>query len=249
MTPKPMNGIRELHHKEDIMIKILDETQIDRDKELAQLTNKTLEFISSVGIATPDSIRVYDKTEKPENIVDLYKAYKHLDLIAYFKTLMYTSVTRRHPELFKLLRETKNKKCLDFGSGVGSHSIALAENNNDVTMLDVRESKLIHFAVKRFFNRGLPFDVLYHDDELPDVTYDVVICTDVLEHVPDPIKELYRIRRSMKIGGLLHIQVSTMVKPSSGHFSESIKKWKEDGTSYLDMYFEKENATLYRRIK
>jgi len=232
---------------------ILNESQLDRDKELAKLLGMTLKEVQALPIATPDSIRISDG-EKPENLEDLYHDYEHLNFPAYLRTLMKTSATRRHPELFKFLKSVKHRNCLDFGSGVGTHAIALLENYNWVGILDV-PGKLFDFAKKRIEERDYPnpfnnkVGIWNNTSDLPDDFFDVVICTDVLEHVEDPIKELCRIRRTMKIGGVLHLQVSTMVKPSSGHFKESIDKWKMTGKSYLDKYFEKVGATLYRRKK
>ena len=230
---------------------ILNETQFDRDRELAKIIDISVEEAQALPIATPNAIRVSDGV-KPENLEDLYHDYEHLNFPAYLKTLMKTSATRRHPELFKFLNETKDKVCLDFGSGVGTHAIALMENNCFVIMLDV-PGKLQDFTAKRVNNRigsikrgGI---IISNECELYNDYYDIVICTDVLEHVEEPIIELSRIRRSMKIGGTLHLQVSTMIKPSSGHFPESINKWKLAGPSYLKKYFEKVGATLYKRIK
>lgn len=229
---------------------ILDESQLDRDKELAYLTNKPLEFIQKIKIATPDSIRVFDEASpelQPKEYINLYKTYKSLNLIAYFKTLMNTSATRRHPELFKLLRTTKNKVCLDYGSGVGTHSIALIENNNEVTLYDVAGSELHHFAVHRLLARRLSCYALVHTDELPKEKYDVIICTDVLEHVADPIYELKRIKNALKPNGILHLMVSTMRKPSSGHFNSSIDIWLKDGMPFMNKYFTKVAKTIYWR--
>ncbi len=231
---------------------ILTETQLDRDKELAKLIGMPLEDVQKLPIASPDSICICSeekaKTITPDEYYKLYSKYIYLNWPAYMRTLMKTSATRRHPELFKLLKETKRKVCLDFGSGVGTHAIALLENNNTVGVLDV-PGKLFGFARMRICKRGYYSNcgMYFNFMDLPDNEFDVVICTDVLEHVKDPIKELCRIRRTLKIGGILHVQVSTMIKPSSGHFASSINRWKEAGASYLKRYFEKEGATLWKR--
>lgn len=225
---------------------ILNETQFDRDEELSLLTNKPLKFIQDLQIASPDSIRVFDeKKEIPEDITTLYTDYKYLNLIAYFKTLMERSARSRHPELYKLLKETKNKNCLDFGSGVFTHIIALAENNNRTTALDVKGSELMHFGIKRLMKRGLSCHIAYSDEELLNDYYDVIVCSDTLEHTIDPILELKRINKSLKKNGKLFLQVSTMIKPSSGHFSKSIQIWKELGKDYLDLYFIKIGKYTY----
>ena len=233
---------------------ILNETQLNRDKELAKLLGMSLNDVQNLPIASPDSIRICSeekaKTITPEEYYKLYSEYTYLNWPAYIRTLMKTSATRRHPELFKLLQETKEKVCLDFGSGVGTHAIALLENKNIVGILDV-PGQLLEFARQRIMKRGLHHEcgVYFNWMNLPDNEFDVIICTDVLEHVEDPIKEICRIRKALKIGGLLHIQVSMMIKPSSGHFASSINKWKQAGPSYLKKYFKKEGATLWRRKK
>jgi len=229
---------------------ILDESQLQRDKELAYLSNKSLTYIQKIRVATPDSIRVFNEDSpelKPEEYINLYKSYKYLNMLAYLKTLMKTSATRRHKELFNLLRKTKNKICLDYGSGVGTHSIALLENNNEVTLYDVEGSELQHFAVHRLMVRGLHCHVLMHTDELPNKNYDVVVCSDTLEHVESPVRELKRIYNTMKPNGILHLLVSTMRKPSSGHFNSSIDEWLSQGILFMDKYFIKEGQTIYRR--
>ena len=227
---------------------ILNESQNDRDKELATILNISLEEVQKLGIATPDSIQI-SNGEKPDNLEDLYKNYEYLNFPAHLRTLMKTSATRRHPALFKLLRETKNKICLDFGSGVGTHSIALIENNNMVHMLDV-PGKLQEFArerVGRRENYSIRHRILPNAYKLSDNLYDIVICSDCLEHVQSPLKELQRIHKSMKKGGILHLLVSTMRKISSGHFDSSIDEWLQKGKTFMIENFTEIKPTIYRK--
>ena len=230
------------------MKSILEQSQLERDKELAVLINKPLDYIFSLPIAKPDSIRIFNEKEKvPENLESLYSNYKYMNFDAYLRTLMFTSIKRRHPELFILLKTTRNKKCLDFGSGVGTHAIALLENDNDITILDV-PSKLFDFAIKRIQNRGYSFESLSNRDNLPNNYYDVIICTNVLEHCQNPMNELKRITKSLKSNGIIHLQVSNMIKISSGHFAESIIQWKKFGNNYLNKYYKKLGETLWQKI-
>lgn len=226
---------------------ILDETQEMRDKELSAITGVDINQIKKYEIAGPDSIRVFAGDNIPtteQGLENLYKDYKNLNLVAYLRTLMKTSISGRHPELMDLIRKTTESSCLDFGSGVGTHAIALAENKNSVTVLDV-PGPLLDFTINRFKHRNLNCIKLNNHDELPENKFDVAICTDVLEHVFDPIKEMDRIYKSLKIGGKLHLQVSQMKKNSSGHFEASIDKWNKEGPSYLKQRFEKIGNTIY----
>jgi 2-polyprenyl-3-methyl-5-hydroxy-6-metoxy-1,4-benzoquinol methylase len=230
---------------------ILNETQEQRDIELSKLTEISVDKIKSIKIKTPESIRHYKpgveiKTE--ENFLSLYKDYKYLDIVAYLKTLMVTSIESRHPNLISLINLTSEKRCLDFGSGVGTHAIVLLERLNDVSILDV-PGPLLDFAIKRIKLRGFNPKVYYHDSILPENIFDIVICTDVLEHVYDPIAELKKITKSLKPLGLLHLQVSRKIKPSSGHFKSTIVKWKKYGPMFLKSYYKQVKPTIYRKNK
>jgi len=226
---------------------ILKETQKERDLELAEILNKPLNYIQQLSICTPDSIRIFNEKgviETEKDFLSLYQEYNYLDLDAYLKTMMFTSVMRRGATLKKLINDTSNKECLDFGSGVGTHAIALLENGNDVDILDVK-GPLLKFARARIKKRGFKVNVFYHDSVLPKNKYDVIICSDVLEHVYNPLKEFERICLSIKQNGKLFLEVSRKIKPSSGHFAHSISLWKKEGVTILNKLFKKIDENLY----
>ena len=229
---------------------ILDQTQEQRDDELSFVTGIPIGDIKAIEMCSPSTIRIYDEKEDVKDIVSLYHSLKHIDLLGYYRTLMMTSVERRHPNLIDLLRtSTGGKRCLDFGSGVGTHAIALMQRGNKVSLLDV-QGPLRELAIRRIDYRGLfgSLDTVYnHDSVLPLNTFDLVLCADVLEHVPDPLEDLRRIHKCMKPGAVLHLEVSTMIKPSSGHFPSSIQKWKEEGVKYLSSEFMFIKPTIFRR--
>jgi len=230
---------------------ILKESQAERDVELSEILSIPLEEIENYELCGSDAIRIFQGDKAPENLVDLYKDFKYLNLFAYYRTLMMTSVERRHPNLLELIKKTKNKTFLDYGSGVGTHSIALMQKNNRGYLLDV-DGPLLFFAKKRIERRfgkdnHKLLGILFHDMNLPKQYFDIVICCDVLEHVPDPFAELERIRDCMKSGAMLHLDVSTMIKPSSGHFENSIEIWLKSRDAFMDEYFFMVKPTIYRR--
>lgn len=230
------------------MKSILNETQLDRDMELSAILDIPLDQIQRLRIASPESIRVYGGGKEKlteEEMERLYQNYSYLKFPAYLRTLMKTSITARSPELIRLLRQTKRMDCLDFGCGVGTHAIALLENKNIVAVLDVEESPLLNFALTRIKRRGYFVMTWGHKDILPDGYYDLIVCSDVLEHVFDPMKEIGKITKALKKNGNLHLQVSNMVKDSSGHFRQSINKWRTHSPSYLRRHYTKAGKTLY----
>ena len=50
-------------------------------------------------------------------------------------------------------------------------------------------------------------DLVCDINDLPIDKFDLALCTEVLEHVPDPVQALYSVRKTLKIGGQLLITV------------------------------------------
>jgi len=243
------NGLKKRRMLIEDNMSIFEETQKERDLELSSILKKSYNYVKNLEICSEDSIRIYNDEntiETEKDFISLYKEYKYLNLEAHLKTLMFTSIERRGKILKKLIKNTKNKKCLDFGSGVGSHTIALLEIGNEVDILDVN-GPLLKFTQERIKRRGYKVNVFYNDSPLPQNEYDLVICTDVLEHVYDPIYEFDRIYLSLKKGGKLFLQVSNKIKPSSGHFTRSITLWNKEGIPKLNKKFTKISKDLYIR--
>lgn len=90
--------------------------------------------------------------------------------------------------LFEDMRIKQPKNILDFGGGVGLLAIPLARNGHDVTLADL-DSTTLGFAVFRAQQHGVKLKVWKSDVEPapPDRKYDVIMCMDVLEHLPKDI--------------------------------------------------------------
>ncbi|HTL34772.1 MAG TPA: class I SAM-dependent methyltransferase [Kofleriaceae bacterium] len=94
-------------------------------------------------------------------------------------------------ELRKLLPDELRKpdakpRVLDFGGGVGFNSLVLAKAGFDVTLADL-DSVTLSFAKFRAERQGVQMKYWKSDVEEmpPDAKYDVIICMDVFEHLPD----------------------------------------------------------------
>jgi SAM-dependent methyltransferase len=87
------------------------------------------------------------------------------------------------------LEEIKNKnitQVIDYGAGVGSLVILLKEKKYDVIYADLK-SKTSDFARWRFKERQMDIPFLELDDNIKQLTEsDLIICTEVLEHIPNP---------------------------------------------------------------
>lgn len=106
-------------------------------------------------------------------------------------------------ELLQRRNGQSTLKILDYGCGTGDHLTApLARLGHLVTGLDVHEPS-IREARKRHCFANLTF--LSSPDTLFSSTcvYDVIICSEVLEHVPDPVGFLSALRRLLDAQGAL----------------------------------------------
>ena len=113
----------------------------------------------------------------------------------HFRTLMCLDVVQRH----------RVRTVLDFGSGIGSDAIVFADAGYPVTLADVSDP-LRSFAQWRCARRGFTVESIdLKTETLPAAAFDAVICFDVLEHIPRPMRTLETISRSMRPGGLLFV--------------------------------------------
>ena len=90
--------------------------------------------------------------------------------------------------LFEDLRKKQPRNILDFGGGVGLLAVPLAREGFDVTLADL-DSTTLSFAVFHAQQRGVHLKVWKSDVEAapPDKKYDVIMCMDVLEHLPKDV--------------------------------------------------------------
>lgn len=90
---------------------------------------------------------------------------------------------------------------LDYGSGIGSNALIFGLAGFRVTLADVADP-LRNFARWRLERRGIQVHTIdLKHETLEPSRYDVITCFDVLEHVPDPLAAVRRIRDGLRVGG------------------------------------------------
>jgi len=87
------------------------------------------------------------------------------------------------------------KNVVDYGGGFGTLARLIAHKDKNIKM-DIYEPHPSDFGLKR----AAEFDNIDIIDSL-DNYYDCLISTDVLEHVPDPLNELAKMIKKVKIDG------------------------------------------------
>ena len=87
--------------------------------------------------------------------------------------------------MVKQMQDLHAKNILDFGGGVGLNAMMMARAGLDVTLADL-DSKTLDFGKFRADKHGVKMKFWKTDVEKapPDDKYDVILCLDVLEHLP-----------------------------------------------------------------
>ena len=96
------------------------------------------------------------------------------------------------------------KRALDFGSGIGSGSLALATVGCEVHSADIAD-RLLELTVHRLRRRQFsPRAIdLARGNRPRREYYDIITCFDVLEHVPDQLEKVRELEWYLRWGGYL----------------------------------------------
>jgi 2-polyprenyl-3-methyl-5-hydroxy-6-metoxy-1,4-benzoquinol methylase len=103
----------------------------------------------------------------------------------------------------------KNLRILAFGDGIGTDALRFAATGHDVAYFDPGgyPSALARFRFRRM-NLEHRIRVYNKYEEIPNETFDVLICREVLEHVPDPPALVRNLRRYLRNSGIAVITES-----------------------------------------
>jgi SAM-dependent methyltransferase len=114
--------------------------------------------------------------------------------------------TRRDWLLAKIAECARERRgrALEIGFGAGVYLRALANHYNEVIGTDINQSQLEHARARTadIANLRVLIDDIT-DSRLPAHSFDLVLCSEVLEHIPDTGRAIAGIRRVVAPGGLL----------------------------------------------
>jgi len=113
-------------------------------------------------------------------------------------------------ELTRGVKIRSTDTVIDVGCGDGGHSYFCARQGAEVLFIDMDAAKLAAAEEKIKASPAHAYRAILSDCNpipLPDATGDVIICTEVLEHVPDPLQFLRELVRVAKPGARLVVTV------------------------------------------
>jgi 2-polyprenyl-3-methyl-5-hydroxy-6-metoxy-1,4-benzoquinol methylase len=160
----------------------------------------------------PGYYRYFDYAEKVldrENPIDYLSANEE----------MYWGVKKC---LDQVKNETNNniENVLEVGSGLGYLTYSIAKMGLHIKGIDIAEIA-VSKAIKKYGDLFMCQDI-YNLSEVENDKYDVIIMTEVIEHIPDPISFITKLVKLLKVGGTLF-----MTTPNKSFF-DSQAIWETD---------------------
>jgi len=122
----------------------------------------------------------------------------------------------------------RQRRALDYGAGIGTIAIKLAEAGYRVTLADV-PGITFDFAKYRLRRRNIPFDAFDVAGDLPRISgeFDIITCFDVLEHIPHPDRVWISLEKHLRPDGVVALVASFDAQPdfAAYHLRENYLKW------------------------
>lgn len=178
----------------------------------------------------------------------------------------------RAREIFNLFKEIKKvDKILDAGCGYGIYSLILAKKGYKVESLDLEKERIKEFMRLKKQNPKLDKKIKLVEGNLTNLpyeneTFDVILCSDVIEHIKNDIDAVSELVRVLRKGGKLILSVPHKSRHNEKTFKEfgherpgydltSIQKICDDEKIsckkivYYDLFFGKRAFALHNKFK
>lgn len=145
--------------------------------------------------------------------------YKLLDLI-----FLRSWYVRRELRKIRKIFGNQKIKILDAGTGYGQYTYYMSKNLApcEIKAIDIKEDWIIDCI---YFYRKLKIkNVIFEVEDLTTINYenefDLILCVDVMEHIPDDVKVFSNFYKALKKNGYLLINTPSIFGGSDVHNDE-----------------------------
>jgi ubiquinone biosynthesis O-methyltransferase len=206
-----------LEEIKNVLDSALKNSDIKHKAKFSQLIREELADMPNIDdfnkITHEDLNNLYEIRAK---VLDWELGTGYLGFFAKNKGTRYT-FTRRLEIMMKLMPPLENKTVLEVGCGAGIISLELAKTSKKVVGIDVTETALdfgrklasalnySHVEFKKGDAEHLEFD---------DNSFDIVVCSEVLEHLIHPESAISEFHRVLKADGILLLTTPCATTPS-----------------------------------
>lgn len=146
------------------------------------------------------------------------------------------------------INENNIKHVIDYGGGFGTLGRLIAKTNPEISV-SIYEPYPSEYGLKK----TIEYTCISYINSLPSEC-DCIVCTDVLEHLSDPLKELSSMIRNVKVGGNLIIANAffPMIKchlPQNFHFRYSFNVFAKIMGLIIIGSLNENQAIIYRKVE
>ncbi len=229
---------------------VLQHFTVEPNTQFAQLVRDELADISADSQqSSPDAKQLQSLYELRARFLDWELGTGYLGFFSKNPGTRYT-FTRRLEEVFQMLPSLGHAKVLEIGCGAGLLPLELASQAESVAGIDISHF-VLDFAnqVKDYiqyrnvsFQQGDAEQLAFRDE-----TFDLVICSEVLEHLLQPQQTLNEIRRVLKPGGTLILTTPSAVSLSDLCMS-LLRVFNKHIESEKDVHFDKKTYLAMQRM-
>lgn len=166
--------------------------------DLAEFLNISIEDLGKQLLDNPPAKHAQEWRDWKGSAGDFYKENK----TQFVDLALFNTHTAYWQDRVNPIGGQRDSKILDFGCGIGSASLFLAQNRNEVIGYDINP-RLIDFC--NFRRDKLGFSHATFTTEMPDLAdFDLVVAIDVLEHLENLRDFLLKLGQGMKSGAKLY---------------------------------------------
>lgn len=219
---------------------VIESTDLDALAEFTGWTND--ECLRRLSSYRQEEMSAAWRESDPRTPEEIRRFYAQTDLylwelFAWNGSAAYEPYLRRLQHLAKLWPPWSHPRALDYGCGIGTAALRLAELGYRVTIADI-PGRTFDFAQARLARRGYRAEAIDIVDDIPQLreeSWNVLVSFDVLEHVAHP-KPLGRklIRALVRGGGASVVTAFNLHDEVWPHHLESGKD--EFGGARWEMY-------------